>query len=224
MSSNKHEKNLSNQRTIEILLITMVFTAAIVLLFDVIPYEFSMIKTIACESLIFVLLVSPSLMAYRFQNGSMKLRGEFDAGEIKTIVILVFFRVVLAFFLQWLNIAMIGMSNIWNPIMLFVYLVYYIFIVAVCEEFIFRIYVQETFEKLLGRLKICAPVISGVLFGCFHLITGDMTSAFISTILGVIWGYVRYAGVSFTSMVLIHGLSNYSLYILAIMNGLIYGA
>lgn len=223
MDRGESGKKITKQRLVEIMLVAMVFTGAFVLLFDVIPFEYSMLKTIACESLIFLLVAFPSLLAYKYQGDSLNNLKGFKVKEIGIIFGLLVFRALLAFVLDLAGIQNIGMAKIWNPIMPFVYLVYYVFVVAVCEEFIFRIYIQETFERLLGNRRVLAPVCAGLLFGAFHLITGDMTNAIVSAFLGIIWGYVRYAGTSFMAMVMIHGLSNYLLYVMALIMGFRYG-
>lgn len=223
MGKKNIDKKITNQMRIELLLVVMVLTSAFVLLFDAIPFEYSVLKTTICESLIFVLVALPSLLAYKLQGGKLKSLKGFRFNEIRIIAFFLAFRLIVMFVLDWTNIVPIGMAKIWhiyNPVM---YLIYYVFVVAICEEFIFRIYVQETLEILLGSLKKLAPVFAGVIFGAFHLITGNMTNAIVSAILGIVWGYARYAGLSFMSLVFIHGLSNYLLYMTSIVNGIIHG-
>lgn len=223
MGKKSTERKITNQIRIELLFVVMILTATFVMLFDVIPFEFSVLKTTVCESFIFALVVLPSVIAFKLMGGRMKSLLGFKRSEMKIVGILLVCRLILMFALDWIHIVPIGMAKLWhiyNPLM---YLLYYVFVVAVCEEFIFRIYVQGTFEVILGRFKILAPVFAGIIFGAFHLITGNMTNAIVSAVLGIIWGYARYAGTSYISLVLIHGLSNYLLYVTAVINGIIHG-
>lgn len=95
-----------------------------------------------------------------------------------------------------------------NIIWLFIY---YFFVVAICEEFFYRVYVQGELEVILGRFRWLAPIISGTLFGMMHIVNMGPDSALMNTIIGIVIGYMKMylKNCTFISCVMAHGLYDF---------------
>lgn len=93
---------------------------------------------------------------------------------------------------------------------------YYAVVVAVTEEFVFRIYFQGELTLILGRAGWLAPFISAVLFSLAHVPQGYIENVYIAFGGGLILGYARYfiKGYSFISLILAHGLYDFLLVML----------
>lgn len=222
-NENQNGNKLSVQRDVELFLVVLLLTAAFVALFDIIPYKFSTELTVICECLIFILVALPSTVAYTLQGNDIKKLFVWKKGQGKIIFILLIIRLALLFLLHVTKLSEIGVGFITRPIVPLLYLLEQVLFVGVCEEFIFRIYIQETFAGWLGKYKACAPALSALVFGAYHLINAGMFAAVISFFMGLLWGYTRYFNkkCTFTAIAITHGLSNYMGDILAIIYGLI---
>ena len=91
-----------------------------------------------------------------------------------------------------------------------------ILFVGVCEEIVFRGYVQNQFEIWLKKCKWLAPLISGVLFGLWHIINGSLFQVLLTTLIGCVFGYSKYfiKDCSLLSLIMAHGLYDFSLVLL----------
>jgi membrane protease YdiL (CAAX protease family) len=73
---------------------------------------------------------------------------------------------------------------------------------AVCEEFLFRGYVQRTLERTLGMKSI---FITGVIFGLFHMQPLNLISL---SLLGILIGYFSYRSKSLVPCIFAHFTNN----------------
>jgi len=91
---------------------------------------------------------------------------------------------------------------------------FYVFFVAVGEELFFRCYLMNQLVVWLKRASFLAPLISGIIFGLFHLINGNFVQVIITSLLGVTFGYVKFyfKNCSNLSVILGHGLYDLGLY------------
>ena len=91
-----------------------------------------------------------------------------------------------------------------------------ILFVGVCEEIVFRGYVQNQFEIWLKKCKWLSPLIAGVLFGLWHIINGNIIQVMFTTLLGCVFGYCKYfiKDCSLLSVIIAHGLYDFSLVLL----------
>lgn len=95
-------------------------------------------------------------------------------------------------------------------------LFYYLLLVPVTEEYLFRVYFQEEIVAALGKFKFLAPFISAGLFALVHIpqcFKGTIIMAFGA---GIVLGYARYflKECSFISIVMAHGLYDFLVFIL----------
>ena len=91
-----------------------------------------------------------------------------------------------------------------------------ILFIGVCEELVFRGYIQNQFEIWLKKCKWVAPLISGVLFGLWHIINGSLFQVLLTTLIGWVFGYCKYfiKDCSLLSLIIAHGLYDFSLVLL----------
>ena len=91
-----------------------------------------------------------------------------------------------------------------------------ILFVGVCEEIVFRGYVQNQFEIWLKKNKWLSPLIAAVLFGLWHIINGSLIQVLLTTLIGCVFGYCKYfiKDCSLLSVIIAHGLYDFSLVLL----------
>lgn len=103
--------------------------------------------------------------------------------------------------------------HIWEFLWFFFY---YAIVVAVTEEYVFRIFFQGELTRILGKAGWLAPFICAVLFALAHVPQGYIQNVYIAFGGGLILGYARYfiKDYSFISLVMAHGLYDFLLVIL----------
>lgn len=91
-----------------------------------------------------------------------------------------------------------------------------ILFVGVCEEIVFRGYVQNQFEIWLKKCKWLASLFAAVLFGLWHIINGSLIQVLFATLVGCVFGYCKYfiKDCSLLSVIIAHGLYDFSLVLL----------
>ena len=91
-----------------------------------------------------------------------------------------------------------------------------ILFVGVCEEIVFRGYVQNQFDIWLKKCKWLAPLIAAVLFGLWHLINGSLIQVLFTSLIGCVFGYSKYfiKDCTLLSVIIAHGLYDFSLALL----------
>lgn len=70
--------------------------------------------------------------------------------------------------------------------------IHYFVFVGPVEEFIFRVYIQETLTDVLPRFKWLGVVIAAGLFGVWHIISGSWNQVRFAASLGLFWGLCKY--------------------------------
>lgn len=85
--------------------------------------------------------------------------------------------------------------------------VYYIFAIALVEEFVFRGFFYKKLETLLGS-SIGAIVGSSILFGLFHFLSGNIVQLILTGILGAIFCIcrVKIKNCTLLSVIIAHGI------------------
>lgn len=71
------------------------------------------------------------------------------------------------------------------------YLIYYL-IVAVTEEFVYRVFVQGNMCIIFGKISFIAPLLSALYFGICHHVQGNSMQVVVTFVYGLIIGYARY--------------------------------
>lgn len=70
--------------------------------------------------------------------------------------------------------------------------IHYFFFVGPVEEFIYRVYVQDTLSDILPRFKWISVIIAAGLFGVWHIISGSWYQVRFAFCLGLFWGFCKY--------------------------------
>lgn len=101
------------------------------------------------------------------------------------------------------GLSCLGMS-IWDILWCFFY---YVIVVGVTEEYIFRIFFQGELTKIFGKVGWLAPVVVAVLFALAHVPQGYIEQVYIAFGAGLLMGYARYfiKEYSFLSLIIAHG-------------------
>lgn len=91
-----------------------------------------------------------------------------------------------------------------------------ILFVGVGEEIFFRGYVQNQFTIWLKKCKWLSPLIAAAVFGLWHIINGSLFQVMITTLIGCVFGYMKYfiKDCSLLSVIIAHGLYDFSLILL----------
>lgn len=105
--------------------------------------------------------------------------------------------------------------NAWNVLW---GLFYYVVIVAITEEYVFRIFFQGELSVLLGGLRMLAPLISAILFAVIHIPQGNDDIVWMAFGCGLVLGYAKqYINqCTFVSLVVAHGLYDFLVMIFAL--------
>lgn len=105
--------------------------------------------------------------------------------------------------------------NVWNVLWAFFY---YVVIVAITEEYVFRIFFQGELSVLLGRLRMLAPLISAILFAVIHIPQGNDDIVWMAFGCGLVLGYAKQyiKQCTFVSLVVAHGLYDFLVMIFAL--------
>lgn len=93
--------------------------------------------------------------------------------------------------------ALVGFSLIgnhtdfsWNTL---IYdFVFYMLIIGPVEEFVFRVYLQDTFVSFFKTHKWLGVVIASLLFGLWHIINGNIVQVLFTFGIGLVFGFSKY--------------------------------
>ena len=88
---------------------------------------------------------------------------------------------------------------------------FYMFVVAINEEFCYRVYIQGELKALLGKVAWLAPAITAVCYGYMHIVQGGVEQVKFTIMVGLVLGYARYfiKDCTFISVVIAHGIYDF---------------
>ncbi|MDD6328011.1 MAG: CPBP family intramembrane metalloprotease [Lachnospiraceae bacterium] len=92
----------------------------------------------------------------------------------------------------------------------------YACVVAVTEEFMFRVLIQNELVDIFGRFRWLVPVITAAYFGYIHTVQGNVAQAWSAFVFGLILGYAKLyiKNCTYLTLVIVHGLYDYLIVIL----------
>lgn len=119
------------------------------------------------------------------------------------------------YFYGEVSISFAGLKEL-GIITIIYYFVHYIFIVAVSEEFMSRILIQNDLVSILGKLSFLAPLLSAAYFGFIHSVQRDTEHVICAFVFGLLLGYAKYIfkKCTFVTLVLVHGLYDFLIMLL----------
>lgn len=93
--------------------------------------------------------------------------------------------------------ALCGFSLIGNHVdfswfVLIYDMLFYLLIIGPVEEFVFRVYLQDTFVSFFEKHKWLGVVIASFLFGLWHIINGNVVQALFTFGIGLVFGFSKY--------------------------------
>ena len=119
--------------------------------------------------------------------------------------------VVIAVIPALCGFSLIGNHADFSWLVLIYDLFFYLLIIGPVEEFIFRVYLQDTFVSFFEKNKWLGIVIASLLFGLWHIINGSIIQVLFTFGIGLVFGFAKYkikncgyAGVAFA-----HGLYDF---------------
>lgn len=71
-------------------------------------------------------------------------------------------------------------------------LLFYLLIIGPVEEYIFRVYLQDTFVSFFEKNKWLGVVIASFLFGLWHIINGSIIQVLFTFLIGLVFGFAKY--------------------------------
>lgn len=69
---------------------------------------------------------------------------------------------------------------------------FYLLVIGPVEEFVFRVYLQDTFVSFFEKNKWRGVVIASFLFGLWHIINGNIAQVLFTFGIGLVFGFAKY--------------------------------
>lgn len=197
------------EKEIKLIIIMMILQYWMLYLYDL----DSLIKKIFWSRIfgvaLHVIIVLPSLITYlkvglHRENIDFKNKTQYIYGVLASLIF--FAACAVVFGLDFGNDKYIIGSDsiIW-------FVIYFFFVVALSEEFFFRVYLLEELAVIFGRFKWLAPIVSGVFFGMIHWVNAGLDSVYMNIMIGIALGYAKLyiKNCTFISCVMAHGLYDF---------------
>ena len=88
---------------------------------------------------------------------------------------------------------------------------FYMLIVGPVEEYVFRVYLQDTFVGFFTKQKWIGVVIAAFLFGLWHIINGNIVQVLFTFGIGLVFGFAKYKikDCEYISLAIGHGLYDF---------------
>ena len=88
---------------------------------------------------------------------------------------------------------------------------FYMLIIGPVEEFVFRVYLQDTFVSFFERHKWSGVVVAAFLFGLWHIINGNIVQVLFAFGIGLVFGFAKYKikDCGYVSVAFGHGLYDF---------------
>ena len=141
---------------------------------------------------------------------------------LKQIIIGIVIALLMNIFITIIPILIFGKENLYTGsnykyLWQFIYyFIYCVFAVSLTEEFIFRGYILE---RLKPNKKIIPILISSILFGLFHIFTGNIAQIFITTFIGLILSISKekIKDCTLLSLIIAHGIYDFLIELIVFM-------
>ena len=88
--------------------------------------------------------------------------------------------------------SLIGNHTDFSWFLLIYDLLFYMLIIGPVEEFVFRVYLQDTFMSFFEKHKWLGVVIASFLFGLWHIINGNVVQVLFTFGIGLVFGFAKY--------------------------------
>lgn len=152
------------------------------------------LSTRILNAIYYVLIMGIAIAGMKLTDMDIKKNFRFKGakqyvwGVASGLFVLFVITVVPSFF----GISIIGGHYVFQIETYILQFIHYFIFVGPVEEFIFRVYVQETIADILPRFKWLGAVIAAGLFGVWHIISGSWNQVLFATCLGLFWGLCKH--------------------------------
>ena len=103
---------------------------------------------------------------------------------------------ILSFFIAVLpvlfGVSLVGEHTDFSWFSLIYDLLFYMLIIGPVEEFVFRVYLQDTLIGFFGKHQWMGVVIAAMLFGVWHIINGSMIQVLFTFGIGLVFGFAKF--------------------------------
>jgi membrane protease YdiL (CAAX protease family) len=88
---------------------------------------------------------------------------------------------------------------------------FYMLIIGPVEEFVFRVYLQDTFVSFFEKHKWLVVVVAAFFFGLWHIINGNIVQVLFAFGIGLVFGFAKYKikDCGYVSVAFGHGLYDF---------------
>ena len=119
--------------------------------------------------------------------------------------------VVIAIIPALCGFSLVGGHIVFSWFNIIYHFLFYLLIIGPVEEFVFRVYLQDTFVSLFDKHKWMGVVIAAFLFGLLHIINGNIIQGLFTFGIGLVFGFAKYKikGCSYVSVAFGHGLYDF---------------
>lgn len=109
------------------------------------------------------------------------------------------------------GISLIGNHVDFSWVALMYDFLFYLLVIGPIEEFVFRVYLQDTFVSFFEKNKWLGVVIASFLFGLWHIINGSMLQVLFTFGIGLVFGFAKYKikDCGYTGVAFGHGLYDF---------------
>lgn len=108
------------------------------------------------------------------------------------VMIALVLSVVLAIIPALCGFSLVGNHIDFSWFILIYDLLFYMLIIGPVEEFVFRVYLQDTFVSFFEEHKWLGVVIASFLFGLWHIINGNVVQVLFTFGIGLVFGFAKY--------------------------------
>ena len=197
---------IKNESSIKMLIVLALYRHVIVYIYDVLEYIPTAFWTRVVNVVLHMLIVSIPFIYY-IKKGLNK--EHIDLKNWKQYV----WGIILVIPLYCCKAIVFGVEIFENKYVIggkdYVWLfVYYMFVVAITEEFFYREYMQGELEVILGKARILAPAIAAACFGWVHIVNCFKEIVYMTFLIGLVLGYAKMyiKNCTFISVIIAHGL------------------
>lgn len=121
-------------------------------------------------------------------NIDLKNKRQYLIGAVIALALSVVIAVVPAL----CGFSLIGNHKDFSWFVLVYDLLFYLLIIGPVEEFVFRVYLQDTFVSFFEKRKWLGVVLASFLFGSWHLINGNIIQVLFTFGIGLVFGFAKY--------------------------------
>ena len=119
--------------------------------------------------------------------------------------------VVIAVIPALCGFSLVGQHTDFSWFVLIYDLLFYLLIIGPVEEFVFRVYLQDTFVSFFEKHEWLGVVIAAFLFGLWHIINGSIIQVLFTFGIGLVFGFAKYKikGCGYWGVAFGHGLYDF---------------